>query len=225
MTRTSLFHTNSRFVTGTLVSCGLFLAIGLSSTAQAGEYNGAYATIGVTQISADLDLSDLSTQGTVIDLGQQSANINMISGRFGYRFADYFAVEAEGGFGLGGDSFQQSVPVEVAGAGTFNVDTDVNLDISNYGGIFARGIVPLGDQFELFARAGYGFAKAEVDAVGTIAALPGLSASASQSETASEFAYGLGAQYNINATHGVRLDYASFGGDFDVISLGYAINF
>jgi len=225
MTRSFSNNSNTRFATRALISSTLLLGTALSAHAQTNGNNGAYATVGITQLSADLDLSELSTQGTVIDLGQQSANINMITGRFGYRFADYFAVEAEGGFGLGGDSFQQSVPVDVTGAGTFNVDTDVNLDISNYGGMFARGIVPLSDQFELFARAGYGFAKAEVDAIGTIAALPGLTASASQSETANEFAYGLGAQYNINETHGVRLDYASFGGDFDVISVSYAINF
>lgn len=200
-------------------------AAALPAYAQNGDMRGAYATVGITQVTADLDLSDLSASGTTIDLGQQDAKVNMLTGRLGYRIASFLAIEGEAGLGLGGDSFQQTVPVAVPGAGTVNVDADVDLDINNYGGIFARGILPLGDQFEVFARGGYGFAKAKASAVGTVAALPGFSASASESDSTSEFAYGVGAQFNINETHGVRLDYSSIGSDLTIISVGYAVNF
>jgi len=190
--------------------------------AQAGETGNLYANLGVSQISADLDLSDLSVQGNIVDLGQQSAKINMVTGRLGYRFAKFIAIEGEAGFGLGGDSFDRAVPVNVSGVGMINVDTVVDLDVTNYAIIFARGILPISDNFEIFARGGYGTATAEAGVVGSFA---GLSASASQSESVDDFAYGVGAQFNLNERHGVRLDYASVGGDFEVISLSYAINF
>jgi len=214
-----------RFVPSALLFSAMAFATACPANAQSADSNGLYANIGVTQLSADLDLSDLSTQGTAIDLGQQSAKINMITGRLGYRFADYIAIEGEAGFGLGGDSFQQTVPVAVSGLGTVDVDTDVDLDVTNYAGIFARGILPVADQFDLFARVGYGTAKAEASAVGTTALLPGFSATASESDSVSDFAYGVGAQFNIDETNGIRLDYASIGGDFSVISISYAISF
>lgn len=207
------------------VSALLVCGASAPACAQSAEKQGAYANIGISQLSADIDLSDLSAQGTVIDLGQQDLKINMITGRLGYRINDFLAIEGEAGFGLGGDNFQQAVPVDVTGVGTVNVDTDVDLDVNSYAGIFARGILPVGDQFELFARAGYGFAEAEASAVGTVALLPGFTAGASQSDSVNDFAYGFGAQYNINERHGVRFDYAGIGGDFSVISASYSINF
>ncbi len=196
--------------------------ISVPASAMDDAQKGAYVNLGVSQLSAELDLSDLSAQGTTVNLGEQDLDIYMLTGRVGYRLNDYIAIEGEAGFGLGGDSFQQVVPV-ATDIGTINVDTDVDLDIKNYGGIFARGILPVSDQFDLFARAGYGFAKASADVTASAA---GISASASESETTDDFAFGVGAQYNFADRHGVRLDYASFGGgDFDVISVSYALKF
>jgi len=209
----------------TLFSSLAVLGMALPAQAQTSDTRGPYATIGITQLSADLDLSNLSAQGNTIDLGEETVKVNMITGRVGYRIMDFLAIEGEAGFGLGGDSFERTIPVAVSGVGTINVDTDVSMDVSNYGGVFARGILPLGDQFEIFARAGYGFAKAEADVVGTVALLPGFSATASESDSVNDFAYGIGAQFNIDDTHGVRLDYSSIGSEVSVVSLSYAINF
>jgi opacity protein-like surface antigen len=209
----------------TLFSSLAVLGMALPAQAQTSDKRGPYATIGITQLSADLDLSNLSAQGNTIDLGEETVKVNMITGRVGYRIMDFLAIEGEAGFGLGGDSFERTIPVAVSGVGTINVDTDVSMDVSNYGGVFARGILPLGDQFEIFARAGYGFAKAEADVVGTVALLPGFSATASESDSVNDFAYGIGAQFNIDDTHGVRLDYSSIGSEVSVVSLSYAINF
>lgn len=209
---------------GALLLSTTLLIAGLGTSAQAADGPGLYANIGIAQLSADLDLTNLSAQGTTINLGEQSAKITTITGRLGYRVMDFLAIEGEAGFGLGGDSFSQAVPVTVAPVGTVNIDTDVDVDINTYGAVFARGILPVGEQFEVFVRGGYGVAKAEASAVGTVAALPGFSATASASEKANDFAYGVGAQFNMTDRHGIRLDYTGIG-DFQIVSVSYAINF
>ncbi len=196
-------------------------ALLLAGTANASDYEGAYVNLGVTQLSADLDLTQTDVGGEIVNLGNQSPDITMITGRLGYRLNDYFALEGEAGFGLGGDDFDQTVPVPTD-IGVLNVDTNINLDVKNYYVGFAKGIIPLGEQFELFGRVGYGAAKAEADVT---ASLAGITASGSDSEKVSDFAYGVGAQYNFNEQNGLRLDYSSIGGDADIISLSYARRF
>lgn len=216
---------STRLLSALLLSSASGVIFAQSAYALGGEDSGAYATIGLTQASADLDLSDLSAAGTTIDLGQQSAKITTLTGRLGYKLAKFIAIEGEAGLGLGGDTLQQSIPVDITGVGSINVDTTADLDITNYAGVFARGILPVGDQFEIFARAGYGYAKAEASAVGTTAALPGFSASAAESDSINDFAYGVGAQFNLTDRHGIRLDYSRISSDFDIVSVSYAINF
>lgn len=219
MTRSAAFLTK----TSMIAAAAALMAV--PAYAQSSDKTGAYANLGFTQLSGDLDLSDLSAQGTTIDLGQENVKVNTITGRLGYRMADFFAVEVEGGLGLGGDTIQRTIPVTVPLAGTVNIDADADLDITNYGVVFARGILPLGDSVDIFGRVGYGFAKAEANVTGTTAALPGFTATATDSESVNDFAYGVGAQYNLNDRHGVRLDYAAIGSDFSVISASYAIKF
>ncbi len=194
-----------------------------ASPAYADDKRGGYANIGLTQVSADLDLSNTNISGNNLDLGEQSADILMLTGRFGYRFVDFLAVEAEGSFGLGGDNFQTSIPVVVDGFGSVNVDTDVDLDISHFLGVFARGILPVSDQLELHARVGYGTAEVEATATGTVAGFG--STTASQSESVDDFAYGFGGQFNVNERMGLRLDYTSLGGDANIIAGTVAFKF
>jgi len=183
--------------------------------------SGVYVNVGVTQLSADLDLSAIDVAGETVDLGNQSPDILMITGRIGYRFNDYISVEGDLGFGLGGDDFSEVIPVNTA-LGAVDIDADVSLDINNYFGAFVKGSLPLGDQFEVFARGGYGAAEAEADI--TASAL-GFTASASESETVDDFAFGVGAQYDFNRDNGLRFDYSSIGGDADLISLTYVRRF
>jgi len=202
------------------------VACAISSQATAQDaYEGAYANIGIGQLSADLDLSNLDLQGNAVDLGQESVNGLILSGRLGYRVNRFLAVEGDAGFGLGGDSLQRTIPVNVNGFGTVNVDADADLDVKSYYGIFARGILPVGEQFDLFARAGYGTAKAEATATGTTALLPGFSATASDSQSMSGFAYGFGGEYHINDRHGIRVDYSGIGDEASFISGSYTIKF
>ena len=196
----------------------------LAGAAQAQSSNpdsGVYVNVGVTQVSADLDLTNIDVSGETVDLGNQSPDVLMITGRIGYRFNDYISVEGDLGFGLGGDDFSAVVPVNT-GLGPVNVDTDISLDINNYFGAFVKGSLPLGDQFEIFARGGYGTAEVEADV--TASAL-GLSASSSESESLNDFAFGVGAQFDFNGNNGLRLDYSSIGGDADLISLTYVRRF
>ena len=204
-----------------------FLSVSLlaSNAAAQDSYQGLYANIGISQLSADLDLSDLNLQGNFVDLGEETAKIIMINGRLGYRLNQYIAIEGDAGFGIGGDDFQRSIPVDVDPLGVVNVDADADLDVENYFGIFARGILPVSDQFDIFIRGGYGTAKAEASAIATTAVLPGFSANVSDSQTTDGFAYGIGAEYHINERHGIRADFSAIGSEAQFISVAYAVKF
>lgn len=197
----------------------LFSAL-LASPAAAADKSGAYVNIGITQLSADVDLTDTQVQGQIANLGEQSLDITMVTGRVGYRLNDYLAIEGEAGFGLGGDDFNQAVPVNVGGT-NINVDTNVGLDVDNYFIGFARGIFPVSEQVDIFIRGGYGTASAEADITASAA---GLSASGSVSDSFDGFAYGIGGQFNFTNNDGIRADYTRLE-DTNIISLAYARRF
>ena len=196
-----------------LLSAGLF-------TTSAQAQDGLYGNIGYTRLSTDIDLRQTDIGGETIDLGNQSPDIDMITGRLGYRLNKYLALEGEAGFGLGGDEFTRVVPVTVLGS-SVNVDTTIGLDVKNYYVGFARAILPVSDEFEIFVRGGYGSAKAEADVVASAA---GLTASASESQSTDGFAYGIGAQYNLSEKNGVRLDYSQIE-DASILSVSFARRF
>ena len=189
------------------------------------SYSGVYVNIGVSQLSADLDLSNLDLQGNTVDLGEETAKVIMLNGRVGYRLNKYIALEGDAGFGIGGDNFQRSIPVNVNPLGVVNIDADADLDVKNYFGAFARGILPVSDQFDIFLRGGYGTAKAEASAIATTTALPGFSTNFADSQSAKGFAYGIGAEYHINERHGIRADFSAIGSEAQFISLAYAVKF
>jgi len=191
-----------------------------AASASANDKDGAYGTVGVTLLSTELDLSNIDVSGQTINLGNEDANITMLTGRLGYRLNDFFAVEGEVGFGLGGDEFDRQIPVQVLGT-TQNVDANISLDVKNYYIAFARGILPVSEQFDVFARVGYGEATAEADITGSLA---GFTASGSAEEKASDFAYGVGAQFNFTETDGIRADYTRLD-ETDIISLAYSRRF
>ncbi len=191
-----------------------------AGSASAADKDGVYATIGGTLLSTELDLTDIDVSGQTIDLGTEDADITMITGRLGYRLNDYFAIEGEAGFGLGGDDFDRAIPVQVLGT-TANVDTNVTLDVQDYYIAFARAIMPVSDQFDIFVRGGYGKATAEADIVGS---LSGFTASGSAEDDASGFAYGVGAQFNLTDNDGIRADFTRLE-DTNILSLAYSRRF
>lgn len=198
------------------------LAVSLSSfaTAFATDKEGVYATIGGTILSTELDLSNVDIADQIVDLGDEDASITMINGRVGYRMNDFFAVEGELGFGVGDESFDRIVPVTVLGS-ALDVDTTIDLKVKSYYIAFARGILPVSEEFDLFARVGYGQANAKADVNASVA---GLTASASQSDDVSGFAYGFGGQYNLTEVDGIRADYTRLD-ETNIISLAYSRRF
>jgi len=198
----------------------LALSLFTAASASANDKQGVYVTIGGTLLSTELDLSGLEVADQAVDLGTEDVDVTFINGRLGYRLNDYFAVEGEIGFGLGGDDIDRVVPVDVLGT-PVNVDTNVSLDVDNYYIGFARGIFPVSDQFDIFGRIGYGEATGGADILGTVA---GFTGEGSVSDNVSGFAYGVGGQYNLTANDGIRADYTRLD-ETDIISLAYSRRF
>lgn len=186
---------------------------------------GAYASLGLALLSADLDLRNLNVQGNNVDLGEEDASIFILNGRLGYRVNKFFAAEVEGGIGLGGDSLNRNVPVPVDGFGTVDVDLDADIDVETYVAGFARAIFPVSDQFDVFIRGGYGTAQAEVSAVATTALLGGASVMAEDSQSVDGFAYGVGAEYHIAERQSIRLDASAINSDVQFFSVSYGFKF
>ena len=201
-------------------SAVLALSLLTAASASANDKAGIYATIGGTLLSTELDLSSLEVANQPLDLGTEDIDVTFLNGRLGYRVNDFFAIEGEIGFGLGGDEFDRVVPIDVLGT-PVNVDANISGDVDNYYIAFARGILPIADQFDIFARIGYGEATGEASVVGMVA---GLTGAGSVSDNVSGVAYGVGGQYNLTANDGIRADYTRLD-DTDIISLAYSRRF
>ena len=201
-------------------SAVLALFLLTAASASANDKAGIYATIGGTLLSTELDLSSLEVANQPLDLGTEDVDVTFLNGRLGYRVNDFFAIEGEIGFGLGGDEFDRVVPIDVLGT-PVNVDANISGDVDNYYIAFARGILPIADQFDIFARIGYGEATGEASVVGMVA---GLTGAGSVSDNISGVAYGVGGQYNLTANDGIRADYIRLD-DTDIISLAYSRRF
>ncbi|WP_270375124.1 porin family protein [Marinicauda sp. Alg238-R41] len=106
--------------------------------------------------------------------------------RGGYDFNDYVGVEGEALIGLGDE--------DVTAAG---ITGDVSLDYIV--GAYAKAQYPVGQGFNLFARAGYAYAEAEASAAGL-----------TLSDSTDGFAYGAGAEWAFNGPNAVRVEYTRY---------------
>lgn len=120
-----------------------------------------------------------------------AGDLGAVTGRLGYRFHPNFAVEGEAGFGVKDD-------------GPFELNHTV--------GVYAVGILPLSDRFDLHGRLGYqtteiGAPLGDIDSDG--------------------LAYGVGGTFNVTERFGVRADVTRQEGDIDAdsISLGGVFRF
>ena len=167
-----------------------FLKIALATAAVAGFASTAASQDSGVYVNAGVKTYEFDTYN--------------ILGRVGYNFSENFGVEAEGSFGISGDS--ETVFGE-------EVDFDTNWDL----GAYVVGRYPVTENFDFFARAGYTTVEVEVS-----------SGNVSDTEDLDGFAVGGGVQYNWDEQNGVRLGYTYNDGDgasADVIDLSYVRKF
>ena len=140
----------------------------------------AYGELGYTQLKVD-------DSGTSVKPG-------MLRGIVGYNLGDNLAVEGLLGFGVRKDSTTTTfagVPLRVEG------------DVRHMFGAYIKPKVMIGNAFELFGRLGY--AETRLHAT---ASVPG--ASATSSDSGSDWSYGLGGNFNIAPRAYVGVDYMRY---------------
>lgn len=134
----------------------------------------------------------------------------------GYRFMKYLAVEAA--YTDFGEATAHSV-ITAPSAGT----VDVTAEVTSWT-ISALGILPLGDNFSLFARAGANFWDADLSATGTGSG----STAVSTSDDGTDWVWGVGAAYSFTPNLGVRAEWERYdldGSDIELLSVGLSWNF
>ena len=136
------------------------------------------------------------------------ADIGAITGRVGAKLHSHFGVEAEGSFGVKDDELE----VSINGAGKYKLKHDF--------AAYAVGFLPINENFELFARVGYGTTRIDATPAGVSALQDGSSVN-----------YGAGASYLFDGVNGVRADWTrrdfteNRAGEADVWSVSYIRRF
>ncbi len=203
------------------------LAGGLIANPVAAADMGGYIGLAAGQSRANVDRGDID--GTFASLGL-TARTSVDETDFGwklyggYQFNQYFAVE--GGYTDLGKATFNSV-ITSGGSGTGNGEwTAYSIDLS------ALGILPLGNQFSLFGRAGVSLWDLDFDFTATG---PGGTASASESESGASPLLGIGGMVSITPNFTVRAEFerhfrvgdedTTGESDIDLISVGLQYRF
>ncbi len=140
--------------------------------------------------------------GAYINVGVQTFEFETynVVGRVGYDISKNFGIEGEGSFG-------------VIGTEENGVDIDTPYSLGGY----ILGRLPVGEQFDLFARVGY-----------TVVNIEGEGFGQQESLTLDGVAGGIGVQYNFDESNGLRLGYTAAdldGNGGDIIDLVYVRKF
>lgn len=197
-----------------LLLLALTAALGATSAqaADTGFYIGG--SFGQSQIS-DFSGSDLDRELATMGVTSSSTTDDSDSGWkvfAGYKIMKNLAVE--GSYtNLGEATARTTVTAPVAG--TFNT----TLELESWS-ISAVGILPLNDQFSLFARLGLNVWNSDVSVAGT-----GSGSAVTTSDDGSDVVYGLGASYNFSQNLSLRGEWEryNFGdSDVDLLSVGLA---
>ena len=166
-------------------------------TSYSGDQSGDEQSLIDMIYNTNMPFQNESTSTDDFDIGYQAA--------FGYRFSRFVAAE------LGLAQF---------GSLESSLDVDVDLDDDNLGFVPAHleysfnvggpllsvlGILPLGEKFELYGRAGYLFASVEREFSSRINGQRGLSQSAKGDSQ--DLVYGGGVVWNVNQMYSVRAEY------------------
>lgn len=140
-------------------------------------------------------------------LDHSDGDLGAVTGRLGAKFNPYVGVEGEVSFGVKDDDFS------IAG-----VDGSIKHEYD--AAAYVVGTLPVTDQFELFARGGYGTSKIKGELGGISREVDGAS-----------WNYGAGANFFFDAQNGVRGDWTrrdftdSDAGEVDVYSVSYVRRF
>lgn len=140
-------------------------------------------------------------------LDHSDGDLGAVTGRLGAKFNPYIGVEGEVSFGVKDDDFS------IAG-----VDGSIKHEYD--AAAYVVGTLPVTDQFELFARGGYGTSKIKGELGGISREVDGAS-----------WNYGAGANFFFDAQNGVRGDWTrrdfadSDAGEVDVYSVSYIRRF
>lgn len=155
------------------------LKLTIGAVAIIGLSTSATYAQGLDGFYAGAGVASISAEDSESNEGFTSTNINILAG---YQISPYFAVEGEGSFVVSEDS----ITIE---------DTTVDVGLAHFG-IFAKAnFLPSSEAFVPFARVGYVRGTVEASAVGL-----------SISDDDETFAFGLGAEYNLNSQTSLRLD-------------------
>jgi opacity protein-like surface antigen len=203
-----------------------------------GAYGGLLvgnATYSVDAAEEEADLVDffegsgaptrnLSTSTEDSDIGYTAA--------FGYRFNRYIAAEL--GLAQYGETASRVRGEIDQGNGAGFVPATVKISFAVGGPVFSLiGIVPLGDKFELYGRAGMLFASAERELSARVDGQNGGIGSAKGDST--EVVFGAGLAWHLNQVYSIRLEHqrlAEVGQedrsgteDIDYTALGFIVRF
>lgn len=166
--------------------------------------SASVATLALASV-ASADAGDFKLSGGYTYVDADSVNFDAVTVRAGYDFTNYFGVEGEGNIGVNGDT------VNVGGT---NVDVDMEYALSG----FVVGRLPVAENANLFARAGYTTASFDASAGGV-----------TFSDDDDGFSYGIGGEWFFDGYNGVRVDVTrtdfNDGGDVDSFGISYVRRF
>jgi OmpA-OmpF porin, OOP family len=205
----------------------LVLTCALAATAHAENNWYVVGSIGQSSFDASKSDGDASFNDFGFDVNSSSLDDEDTAYKIqlGYQFNPNFAIE--GGYvDLGGLTYKANV---TDGFFDYNVKMDVEASGLN---IAAVGILPLNNNFSLFAK--FGFINAKVE-TSVKASSGGFSASGSEDSTDLKPMFGVGAAYAITDRLSIRVElerYSKLGdedstgeGDVDLLSGGIAFKF
>ena len=197
-----------------LLLLALTVALGATSAqaADTGFYIGG--SFGQSQIS-DFSGSDLDSELATLGITSTTTTDDSDSGWkvfAGYKIMKNLAVE--GSYTNLGEATARTV-VTTPLAGTFNT----TLEFESWS-ISAVGILPLNDQFSLFARLGLNVWSLDGSTTGT-----GSGSAVTTGDDGADVVYGLGASYNFSQNLSLRGEWERYdfdGSDVDLLSVGLA---
>lgn len=157
-------------------------------------------------VNLGYSVAQLSFEEVLVPGDSYDFDIGSATARVGVNLHPNFAVEGEASIGVDDDTQRIGM-------------TDVTIENEWDAAIYGVGIVPLGEQFKIFARVGFGHTEARVSSGGF-----GLSADGNS------WNYGVGAQFMIDDKNGFRADwtrrdFTEDGGEIDAYGVSFVRHF